>query len=118
MTVATREKIFAGTLEFDPDGVFLQEEPNGSFVRVDASNTVEPTTDQLHHKKVSIFGHMGELEVSEGIKVRALIAKTVIRHDAIALRAFEISRTDPDGSALENWLRAERELHAIEASMQ
>lgn len=40
---------------------------------------------------------------------RAIVGATVT-HEAIALRAYEISVSGTGGSQVENWLRAEREL--------
>jgi hypothetical protein len=40
----------------------------------------------------------------------AAVAKSVITHEVIAKRAFEISCGPNCGSEMDNWLRAEREL--------
>jgi len=53
-----------------------------------------------------------EGEDSDGLpKVRTLIAKSIALAD-IELRAFKISQENLNAPALQNWLRAERELLA------
>jgi hypothetical protein len=42
-----------------------------------------------------------------------MIAKEVIAQKVIELKALEISRSPGAGSALDNWLRAERELLGV-----
>jgi hypothetical protein len=50
-------------------------------------------------------------EESEDLDAREL---EEMRHEAIALRAYEISLSSEAGSDLDNWLRAERELQALD----
>jgi len=45
-----------------------------------------------------------------GVPRVQFMAQPTLTHDMIARRAFEIHCTDPGGSALDDWLRAEREL--------
>ncbi len=40
-------------------------------------------------------------------------AKKAITHEAIAIRAYEISRSGMGGSEDQNWLQAERELKGL-----
>jgi hypothetical protein len=40
-------------------------------------------------------------------------AKKVVTHEAIAIRAYEISRSGMGGSEDQNWLQAERELKGL-----
>lgn len=59
----------------------------------------------LEHKTVSVIGKMG---VVSGFN--KLIVETLIPHEAIAKRAYDIYQSGHGGSADDNWLRAEREL--------
>jgi hypothetical protein len=42
------------------------------------------------------------------------LAREETRHDAIELRAYELSLSSEAGGDLDNWLRAERELQALD----
>ncbi len=110
--MAANEQIFVGKLQFTTDN-FLLAPPNlsGSVPFIDVSFPF--TDDHFNHQQVSILGRMGERTISGSIKVRSLIAKKVVLQSDIALRAFDIWRSESGGSALDNWLRAERELLAM-----
>ena len=56
---------------------------------------------------------MGERVITGTRKVPSIIAKKVALQKDIAERAFLISESGHGGSALDNWLRAERELLGV-----
>jgi len=63
-------------------------------------------TDQGN--QVSILGHLGEdPRLSPG---EMIIPSNVVLHSDVAVRAFEIYESRRGGSALDNWLAAERQL--------
>jgi hypothetical protein len=61
----------------------------------------------LEHKTVSVIGEMGIPPSAPGIT--KLIVEKLVTHDDIAKRAYEIYKGH-EGSADENWFRAERDL--------
>ena len=100
--MAAISKTFAyGTLEADTDTWLLARE---QVIPLDISF---PFDTFLEHKMVSVIGRMG---IPQGSSMTKLIVEKIVSHDAIAGRSFEIYQSSQGGSAIDNWLIAEREL--------
>jgi hypothetical protein len=108
------QQIFWGTLFSDTDD-YLLEGSDGIPTKVDffvdrPDLALFVTNEGLdRHQQVSILGHMGE-DPRLGLKP-VIIAENIASHKDIALCAFELSSSS-SGSALDNWLQAERQLLA------
>ena len=98
------EKTFAyGTLEENGDTWFLSG--SNRFILLDIPILLD---NSLQHKTVSVIGKMGIPDSAPGIT--KLIVDKIISHEAIAIRAFDIFKSDEGGSPVDHWLRAEQEL--------
>jgi hypothetical protein len=106
------DRIFVGTFTFTTDDFLLKPPGPVNFIDVTLEGNLLQTVNEsgFNHKMVSIFGRMGERVITGSVTVPSLIAKQVVTQQNIAVRAFEISQSGGSGSALDNWLRAEREL--------
>ncbi len=110
----TTNQIFWGTLLSDTDN-FLLQRPNGFtivdvFVHPEVENDV--VNNQLdRHQEVSILGNLGH-DPRLG-SLECIIAEKIVTHADIAARAFQIYQSGRGGSALSNWLSAERQLFGI-----
>ena len=109
----TQNQVFWGTLFSDTDD-FLLQRPGGPtkvdlFIQHLELFVINNKLDQ--HQGVSILGHMGvDPRLGSG---ECIIAEKVVSKEDIALRAFEIYKSGHGGSALSNWLSAERQLLGI-----
>jgi hypothetical protein len=92
-----------GILNSGTDTFFLRKPDR--FVLLDLP--FEPDHSLLH-KAVSVIGIMGVPASAPGIT--KLIVDKLVSHADIAKCAYEISQSDPGAPAVDNWLRAEREL--------
>ena len=98
-------KTFAyGKLEADTDSWLLAAD---QVVALDVG-LLDSFDGSLEHKSVSVVGTMGIPKTAPGIT--KLVVEKLASHDAIKSRAYAIYESDPNGSAADHWLRAEREL--------
>jgi hypothetical protein len=110
------ERIFVGTFLITTDNFLLQPPNPSNFIDVSPEPDLALSLDQRFDREfVSILGHMAERPLSGSQKVATLITKKIALRKDIELRAFEIFRSREGGSALANWLRAERELLGLPA---
>ena len=65
---------------------------------------------RLHGQRVSILGYLTEQTLAEEVPAEAIVAMKIVSHEAIARRAYEIHEACREGCAVDNWLRAQREL--------
>lgn len=112
-----QDQIMSGRITFSTDAFFIQLTDNGQFIDLSGDAVVQPNFEEFrfHHHQASVFGHMGQRNIegedSDGLpKIRTLIAKSIALKSDIELRAFKIWQENRNAPALENWLRAEREL--------
>lgn len=91
-----------GEVFADTDSLLLNT--GAKVISLDVPFDLDPA---LIGHKVSVMGHMGLPASSPHEK---LIVEWLASHDIIAQRAFEIHRSRPEKSAMDNWLSAEREL--------
>ena len=113
----SEDQVMSGRITFSTDAFFIQLTDNGQFIDLSGDAVVQPDFEEFrfHHHLASVFGHMGlrniEGEDSDGLpNVPTLIARSIALKTEIALRAFKIWQENPHAPALQNWLRAEREL--------
>lgn len=112
-----QDRIMSGRITFTTDDILIQFTDNGDFIDLSGDVVFQPNFEEFpfNHQRVSVFGHMGNRTLSgdpnsdSSPKVRSLIAAKVVLQADIALRAFNISQSAHSGSALDNWLRAEKE---------
>jgi len=113
------DRIMSGTVTFSTDAFFIQLTDNGQFIDLSGDAVLQPNFEEntFNHKRVSVFAHMGDRSLGGDPnslpKVHSLIAAKVVLQTDIALRAFNIFQSAHHGSALDNWLRAERELLGV-----
>ena len=106
----------SGRITFSTDAIFIQLADNGQFIELRGDALLQPNFEEktFNHQRVSVFGHMGDRSLGEDPnsfpKVHSLIAAKVVLQTHIELRAFNISQSAHSGAALDNWLRAEKEL--------
>jgi hypothetical protein len=111
-----KDRIMSGRITFSTDAVFIQLTDNGQFIDLSGDAVLQPNFEEntFNHQRVSVFGHMGDRSLGEDPnsfpKVHSFIAAKVVLQTHIELRAFNISQSAHSGSALDNWLRAEKEL--------
>jgi len=102
--MATIPKTFAyGILDENGDTWFLRKPDE--FILLDAPFNLDLS---LQHKSVSVIGKMGVPPSAPGIT--KLLIEKLASHEDIAKRAYEIYSSGHGGSAVDDWLRAEREL--------
>src|ERR1051325_11853431 len=95
-----------GTLAENGDTFFVIM-PN-DFLLIDTDFLIE---DELLGKTVSVIGKMGFPDSAPGIK--KLLTERIVLHESIAIRAFDIFASGPEGSQDDHWFRAERELLGV-----
>ena len=65
-------------------------------------------------KRVSVLGYIGDPSLTgdpnSSLRVKSLIVSKLVLQSEIAVRAYYIFQSGHGGSALDNWLSAEREL--------
>jgi Protein of unknown function (DUF2934) len=98
----TTKRFAHGILGSDGDTYFLLT--RDEMILLDVSFVID---NSMENKPASVIGTMG---VPPGSNRTKLIADKVVSHDAIAQRAYENYQAEPQGSAEDNWFRAEREL--------
>lgn len=104
-------KTFAGTLITTTDNFLLAAFDGSDMVDLDLQRMpVAFFDDQLDRKAVSVLGRMGERAIGTSHRVPSLLAEKVVSQARIAERAFDRHQANPTAEALDNWLRAEREL--------
>jgi hypothetical protein len=91
-----------GILEEDGDTWMIVSE---RVIPIDASFSIDLS---LEHKSVSVVGRMGIPPSAPGIT--KLLAEKIVSHEDIAMRAYDLYRSGRGESAVDDWLRAEREL--------
>lgn len=74
--------------------------------------------DDAERDTITVFGELSEKPAfdevrREDITVPLLTVSHFVRHNDIALRAFELSQSCDSGSLVANWLRAESELLSL-----
>jgi len=99
---------------FDGTGDFSEKIP-ARFLSLDATS-VPPIFD-ADRDTITVTGELSEKtafndQTREEISVPLLRVTSFIRHEDIASRAFQISKSRESASPQENWLRAENELLA------
>jgi hypothetical protein len=113
------DRIISGRVTFSTDGFFIQFTDNSQFIDLSGDAVMQTNFEEntFNHKLVSLLGHMGERSLGGDPdslpKVHSLIAAKIVLQSDIAVRAFAISQSAENGSALDNWLRAERELLGV-----
>jgi hypothetical protein len=67
---------------------------------------------RFNHKRVSILGRLGKRNLSgdAGPEITTFFVRNMVTQAEIAKLAFEIHQSGRGGSALDDWLRAERQL--------
>lgn len=65
---------------------------------------------RLHDQWVSVLGYPSEQTSAAEVHGESIVAMNIVSHPAIARRAYEIHESCRDGNAVDNWLRAQREL--------
>ena len=114
------DQIRTGRVTFSTDDFFIQFTVNGAFVDLSGEATSQSNFSELtyNHQQVSVLGHMGDRSLTgdpnSGLRVASFIASRIVLKQQIELRAFEIYKANEGGSALDHWLRAERELLGLE----
>lgn len=73
---------------------------------------------RFHEQEVSILGHLSEQALPVEAPGQSIVAIGIISHEAVARRAYEIHESLRNGSSVENWLRAQRELLEHESIRQ
>ncbi len=117
--MSEEESIFSGTITFSTDDIFIQFTENGQFVDLSGDVITQPNFEEnpFNHQRASVLGHIGERSLTGDPnsfpRVRSLIATKAVLQSDIALRAFNFFQSGHGGSALDNWLRAERELLGV-----
>jgi len=111
-------QVFWGRLIVCPQVAVTLLIPNddGNFAPVDVTigESVVTTEVQLYNNQlVSILGTMGERTVPPGSTIPSLILESVALHSVIAQRAYDIYRLGAGRTAVDDWLRAERELLGV-----
>lgn len=69
--------------------------------------------NRFNHKQVSILGRRGKRPLGgdpDSPTVPTFLVRNMVTQAEIAKRAFEIHQSGRGGSALDDWLRAERQL--------
>jgi|SRR5271166_2639431 len=121
-----REEIRIGEFVVTTDDFILsQEAPDGrplgfldvtfegpsSHLLTDAGGfEFEP---RFNHKRVSILGRLGKRNLAgddSGPEITTFFVRNMVTRAEIAELAFEIHQSGRGGSALDDWLRAERQL--------
>src|SRR5271165_2616926 len=116
-----KDRIMSGRITFTTDDFLIQFTDNGEFIDLSGDAVLQPNFEEnrFNHQRVSVFGHMGDRALTgdpnsdSSPKVHSLIAAKVVLQTDIALRAFNIYQAADNGSALDNWLRAEKELLGV-----
>jgi hypothetical protein len=117
--MSEKESIYSGTITFTTDDIFIGFEGHDQNVDVSGEVVFQPNFNEnpFNHQHASVLGHMGERSLdgipNSSLRVRSLIAKKAVLQSDIALRAFNFFQSGRGGSAVDNWLRAERELLGI-----
>jgi hypothetical protein len=115
-TMNENDAITSGRITFSTDGFFIQLTDNGQFIDLSGDAVMQPSFEEstFNHQRASVLGHFGNRSLTgnllSDLKVHSLIASKLVPQSDIALRAFDIFRSSQSGAALDNWLRAEREL--------
>lgn len=96
-------QLYWGTLALRHDRLLLRQayDKDVSILCFAGENAHE-----LDQHVVSVVGHVAGTEGSD----QPVVAEKVVSHEAVARRAYELHESGSGGSALDNWLRAEREL--------
>ena len=111
------ERIFTGTFIITTDNFLLQPPGPGAFTDVTLEPDLARDLDQRFDRQfVSVLGRMGECLRGGFEPVPSIVTKKIALQNDIELLAFEIFRSGEGGSALANWLRAERELLGLPSS--
>jgi hypothetical protein len=111
--LSENEQIFSGRIRFTTDDTLIQLSENGQFVDLSGPAERQLMDEQLNHQRVSMLAHMGDRSLTgdpkSSLRVQSLIVAKIVPQTEIALIAYYISQSGHGGSALDNWLRAERE---------
>jgi hypothetical protein len=109
------EQIMSGTITFTTDDFLIQLSDNGQFVDVSGPAVRLPTFDESHfqHRRASVLGHMGDRVIDGVHRVKSLVAAKIVSHADIGTQAYFMYQANPAASALDNWLRAERDLLGV-----
>ena len=115
------DEIRSGRITFTTADFLIQFTENGQFIDLSGEGTEQKGFDEntYNHRRVSVIGHMGDRPIGGdplSPRVPSFIAKKIVLQTDIAVRAFEIFHSPQSGSALDNWLRAERELLVVATS--
>jgi Protein of unknown function (DUF2934) len=106
--MTTGPRIFAyGTVSADTDSWLLVSE---HVIALDV-NLLVGFDGSLEHQTVSVVGTMGIPRSAPG--QTKLIVERLASHNEIKRRAYEIHQSGQHGSAVDHWLRAERELLSL-----
>lgn len=100
-------RIFCGMMVMAGEQFHLRAAEQTYVVDVGSSFVVER---RLHGQRVSILGYLTEQASAAGVPAEAIVATKIVSHEAIARRAYEIHEACREGCAVDNWLRAQREL--------
>ena len=100
-------RVFCGKLTMAGERCRIQSAEQAYVLDVCSSFVVDR---RLHEQWVSILGYLSEQTLAAEAPGESIIAIKIISHEAVARRAYEIHESCRDGCAVENWLRAQREL--------
>ena len=109
--MADARKIVAGTLLITTDNFLLAPFGGGPALDLALQGALATSLDdRLDRHPVSVLGLMGERAIDASSRVPSLHAESIVSQAKIAERAFARHEANPTVTALDNWLRAEREL--------
>jgi len=110
------DRITAGRIRFTTDAFLIQFTDKSQFIDFSGDATLQPDFDEhtYNHQRVSTIGHMGDRSTGGDPnafpRVQSFIARRIVLQRDVAVRAFEIFQSGRGGSALDDWVQAEREL--------
>jgi len=105
-----RDHILSGRISFTTDNFLIQLTNNGEFLDLSGPATFESFDEStFHHHDASVLGHFGTRLFGGTQPIKSVIATKIVNQAAIAERAYFLSLEDPQRSALDNWLTAERQ---------
>jgi urease gamma subunit len=100
-------RVFCGELTLAGEQFRIQSAEHAYVLDVCSSFVMDR---RLHEQRVSILGYLSEQTLAAEAPGESIIAIKIVSHEAVARRAYEIHESCRDGCAVENWLRAQREL--------
>lgn len=100
-------RVFCGTLAMAGEQFRLHAAQQTYLLNVHSPFVIDR---RLCDQRVSVLGYPSELTSAAELAGKSIVATNIVSHEAIAQRAYQIHESCPDGCAVDNWLRAQREL--------